>query len=193
MSEDPFVKLVNAIPSIKVVEFQPVINIAELINNVTSIFGMGAALGDAAADLLSGGKDHRIEEATQKFFDKCTSFGEGSVIDNIYKQFGNQPFGVPSAEFLGMFDFPYIMYRYALRYTVLNTYEFPYFGNNYMVGRGSQGWRDSTLANMMPGMVGDIAKHLNVNITTRPMFSLDGNGEPYPAVEFELNLFNYNL
>lgn len=64
VADDPFVKLVNAIPSIKVVEFQPVINIAELINNVTSIFGMGAALGDAAADLLSGGKDHRIEEAT---------------------------------------------------------------------------------------------------------------------------------
>lgn len=128
-----------------------------------------------------------------EFFNRCTSFGKGSLINNICDEFGQSRFGTPSAEFVGLFDFPYIMYKHALRYTVLNTYEFPYFGNNYMVGRGSQGWHDSTLANILPGAVSDVAKYLNVNITTRPMFSLDGNGEPYPAVEFELNLFNYNL
>lgn len=197
VTEDPFIKLINAIPSIKVMEYQPLMNIAELINNVTSIFGMGMRIGEGAFDALLKGKDTDNESALKKFFDLCTDFKNGAVKNILDKFEGDKPGGKDDAEFLGTFKLPYIMYKHALHYVTLNTYEFPYFGNNYMVGGGKHGWADSTFAGGFGKMFGsgfeELAKSFNINITTRPMFNMEGNGEPYPAVEFELNLFNYNL
>lgn len=109
-------------------------NIAELINNVTAMFSLGHKAGETAFQALLEGEVKTIGEDFMEFFDLCVN---GTAAKNILDKFGYQESeetfggelpGPDDPEFVGTFKLPYVLYRHALRYTVMNTYEFPFFG-----------------------------------------------------------------